>query len=84
MPVIRGYNDSPENILETAKFMNDNGLFEINILPFHRLGDSKYEQLGMSYGYSDEEPTSAGVMDEIQDMFLDQEIACYVGYATPF
>lgn len=84
MPIIRGYNDSPENILETAKFMNDNGLFEINILPFHRLGDSKYDQLGMSYDYSDEEPTSAGIMDEIQDIFLDQEIACYVGYATPF
>lgn len=78
MPVIRGYNDSDENIRALAAFMNGLGLYEVNILPFHRLGDSKYTQLGKSYEYSDETPTSEEKLEHIQDLFLDQNIACYV------
>lgn len=78
MPVIRGYNDDDENIIATADFMNALGLFEINILPFHRLGDSKYTQLGKRYEYSDETPTSEDKLEHIQDLFLDRGIACYV------
>lgn len=78
MPVIRGFNDDDANIEATADFMDALGLFEINILPFHRLGDSKYTQLGEHYEYSDEKPTSAGTLERIQDIFLAREIACYV------
>lgn len=84
MPVIRDYNDSDENVLATADFMNKIGLCEINILPFHRLGDSKWTQLGMKYKYSKEEPTSPEKLDHIQDLFLDKRIACYIGSETPF
>lgn len=78
MPVIAGVNDSDANITALADFMDQLGLFEINILPFHRLGDSKYNQLGQVYEYSDEQATPPEVLDRIQDMFLDRGIACYV------
>lgn len=84
MPVIRDYNDSDENIMMLAEFMKKIGLYEINILPFHRLGDSKWTQLGMTYKYRDEKPTSPEVMDHIQEYFLEQRIACYKGHETPF
>lgn len=78
MPVIRDYNDTDENIRALADFMNDLGLFEVNILPFHRLGDSKYTQLGKTYEYSEETPTPPEKLEHIQDLFLEQGIACYV------
>lgn len=78
MPVIRGVNDSDENIEALADFMDSLGLFEVNILPFHRLGDSKYNQLGRGYEYADEAPTAPEVLDHIQNRFLDRGIACYV------
>lgn len=84
MPVIRGFNDTDENIRETISFMKRLDLFEINILPFHRLGDSKWNQLGQKYKYSEEEGTPREKLEKIQDMFLDQEIACYVAHETSF
>ena len=58
--------------------MNERGLYEANILPFHRLGDSKYTQLGKQYAYADETPTPEDKLEHMQDLFLEQRIACYV------
>lgn len=78
MPVIRGYNDGDDNIRALADFMEGLGLYEVNILPFHRLGDSKYTQLGKTYEYSEETPTPEDKLEHIQDLFLERSIACYV------
>ena len=44
---IPGYNDSPENILATTKFAQTLGKdVLVNLLPAHRLGESKNESLG--------------------------------------
>jgi pyruvate formate lyase activating enzyme len=48
-PIIPGYNDTAENAKATAHFLTEIGLKEINLLPFHRLGASKYVQLGITY-----------------------------------
>lgn len=84
IPVIRGFNDSPENMIATAEFMQELGLFEINLLPFHRMGDSKYTQLGKVYAYSDVEAMPLEHLTPLQQIFLDRDIACYVGSHTPF
>ena len=49
VPTIPNYNDSPENIIATAKFaqtLGDNVL--VNLLPAHKLGESKNESLGVA------------------------------------
>jgi pyruvate formate lyase activating enzyme len=51
MPVIPSFNDSEENARATAAFMKECNLKEINLLPFHRLGSSKHEQLGSKYAF---------------------------------
>ncbi|MCM0647519.1 4-hydroxyphenylacetate decarboxylase activase [Clostridium swellfunianum] len=84
MPVISGFNDTEENILAIIAFMKRLGLFEINLLPFHRMGDSKWNQLGKKYAYSTEEATAAEKLEQLQDMFLEKRIACYVGNETGF
>lgn len=83
-PTIHGYNDSDENAKRLIEFMNENGLYEINLLKFHRLGQTKWEQLGKTYEYADHGDMTLERMSELQDLFLDNDIACYVGDDTPF
>jgi pyruvate formate lyase activating enzyme len=47
IPVVPGYNDSVENITETARFVADLGFNQIELIPYHRFGISKYAQYGM-------------------------------------
>ena len=82
--IIPGYNDSKENMLETAEFMNKNNLTEINILPFHRLGSSKYQQLGRVYSYKDILSPSQEDMLIYKSYFENSGISCYVDFETPF
>lgn len=84
IPVIEGFNDSPENMAATARFMREVGWDEINLLPFHRMGDSKYTQLGEVYAYSKVDSMPLEHLMPLQQIFVDQSIACYVGMNTPF
>lgn len=49
IPVIPGYNDSEENITNTAEFLKGIGLGEVNLLPYHKLGIGKYKVVGKRY-----------------------------------
>jgi pyruvate-formate lyase-activating enzyme len=82
--IVPGFNDSIENITATAKFMNKAGLSEVNILPLHHLGASKYDLLEKKYDYYDKKAPSLTKMNEIKGIFETHGIACYVGSFTPF
>ena len=84
IPIIEGFNDDDENLEATSKFLLSVGLEEVNILPFHRLGESKWQQLGMVYPYAEQEAPGDEVMSRVRDIFLDHNIRCYVGHDTPF
>jgi pyruvate-formate lyase-activating enzyme len=84
VPLISGYNDSEENIRATAEFMNKINLEEVNILPFHRLGASKYERLGVAYKYKGVDPPTSDSLKEFQGIFGSYGINAYIGRATPF
>lgn len=84
IPIIPGYNDDDANITATAAYVNSLGLEEINILPFHRLGDSKWRQCGKVYPYSETEPVPEEKLRHIQQMIQRRGIICYVGHETPF
>lgn len=84
MPVVPGFNDDPENIKSISDFLKRLELNSINILPFHRLGESKYRSLGLDYKYSDTLPPSSHVMNSIKSMFENESINCYNGFDTPF
>lgn len=83
-PTIAGYNDSDENALQLIDFMNRNGLYEINLLKFHRLGETKWNQLGKEYEYHDHGDMTKEKMEHLQEIYLDNNIACYIGDNTPF
>ena len=84
IPIIEQYNDTDENIHATARFLRSAGLKRVNILPFHRLGESKWQQLGMLYPYRTKEATPPERLDHIASLFGEYDITCYKGSDTPF
>jgi len=84
VPVIPGFNDSEENLEATAGFMKKNGLDEINILSFHRMGASKYEQMGKAYKCAALQPPSAEAMAGLARIFEPFGIKCHIDSQTPF
>lgn len=84
IPCIIGFNDTCENITATANYVKSLGLSEVNILPFHRLGASKYKQLHKSYSCEEMKPPLDEDMERIRGYVEDCGIACYVGSNTPF
>ncbi len=84
VPVIPGYNDGLQNAQATAGFLKEVGAREINLLPFHRLGASKYEQLGMPYEYAEHAALSAEDLEPLANAYRQQGISCYLGSDTPF
>lgn len=49
VPLIPGINDLPENIHKMGRFLQENRLSELHLLPYHKLGVNKYETLGLNY-----------------------------------
>lgn len=84
VPVIPGFNDSEDNIRQTARFVKSIGLDAINILPFHRMGESKYRQLDRVYPYANGLPPTPEHMQRLQQVAIDEGIMCFIGYQTPF
>ena len=84
IPLVPGYNDTDDNVLAVAEFLKKIERREVNLLPFHRLGVSKYEQLGLDYVYKDVRPHSVEKIGQIKKLFEQQGISCYVGSDTPF
>jgi pyruvate formate lyase activating enzyme len=46
--LVPGFNDSPENLEATARFIADrlSKAIPVHLLPYHRLGEAKWERLG--------------------------------------
>jgi len=84
VPIVPGYNDTVENLRATAAFVARLKLKEVNLLPFHRLGHSKYEQLGLHYAYAQVPTPSREVLRSYQRIFESAGLQCYVGSETPF
>jgi pyruvate formate lyase activating enzyme len=50
VPVIPTFNDTPEEIKDIAQFADKlPGVKRIHLLPYHRLGQDKYDGLGRDY-----------------------------------
>lgn len=59
IPVIPGFNDSIENISDISNFILENlenKVKQVQLLRFRRLGEEKYESLGLKYNMKDTDP----------------------------
>lgn len=66
VPTIPGLNDSEENLTATAEFVGKmKNVQSIKLLPYHRLGQSKYDRLDMEYVLEDIEPPDKSWMENL-------------------
>jgi pyruvate formate lyase activating enzyme len=65
VPLIPGVNDDSKNVSTLSEFLSSVGLREIDLLPYHRIGSSKYDRLHMSDRMMTVEPPSAEQMEAL-------------------
>jgi pyruvate formate lyase activating enzyme len=77
MPVIPGYNDSIETARRVAALLKDVGATRVQLLPFHQLGEKKYEMLGMEYALHDLKPLHEEDLAEFQKTIISAGIDAF-------
>lgn len=80
VPVIPTFNHRTEEIKAIAEFAKTlPGVTELHLLPYHRLGQDKYEGLGREYKMAHIEPPDNGYMEELQKQVQRAGLICQIG-----
>jgi pyruvate formate lyase activating enzyme len=69
IPVIPGFNDSPEIMEEARGFLAALGIPRAELVPFHNLGGPKYRALGRDYPYAGAAPPSPEALEKLRGLF---------------
>lgn len=81
VPVIPTFNDTPEEIRAIARFADSlPGVGRICLLPYHRLGQDKYEGLGREYQMPGILPPGNEQMEELKRLVeRETRLTCQIG-----
>ena len=79
VPVVPGCNDSEENIRQIAAFTAEIGLKNLHLLPYHRMGQKKYEYLGMTYALDELNPPTPERMQMLRDVVAGYGLEVQIG-----
>lgn len=81
IPVVPGFNDSRDNIFQSAKFVKILGkrIVRLELLPYHLFGIHKYEELARSYHLEYLKPPTDEHMTLLRDIARDAGIDVEIG-----
>jgi pyruvate formate lyase activating enzyme len=82
IPVIPGYNDDADHLEKMRQFILEtktNSLKKINLIPFHKIGSSKYKRFNLPYRMSVVEPPAKGEMQKLKDFFSETGVKVKIG-----
>lgn len=79
IPLIPGFNDTPEEARRIAAAAAQAGVTAVNLLPFHRLGSAKYAALGQPYAFAEIQPPAAEKLEALLDIFRSAGLAASKG-----
>jgi len=80
VPVIPGYNDEKNNIIETAEFASGlKTLKRIELLPYHRYGVSIYPVIGKEYALTRIRPPELRQVECLKEIIRRYGIAVQIG-----
>ncbi len=77
IPVIPGYNDAIQDAEGFADLLQHMGETAVQLLPFHQLGDKKYDLLGRSYAFKEKKPLYEKDLTAYRDAFLQKGIRAF-------
>lgn len=71
VPLIPGFNTNSEDIMGICRNLSALGVDSVELLPFHRLGSSKYEAMGQEYSYGKTDPMSKAEVTSAAKLFSE-------------
>lgn len=77
IPVIPGFNAQTEDARGIAGLLHSVGLTRVQLLPFHQMGERKYEFLDRHYSLSGAKALHPEDLKEYQQIFSDAGIECF-------
>ena len=77
IPVIPGFNATLSDAEGIARLLHDIGLTRVQLLPFHQMGERKYEFLNREYEMTGVKALHPEDLTEYQKVFRDQGIDCF-------
>lgn len=79
VPLIPGINDSEDNLNEIAHFISElDNTLHVDLLPYHRFGENKYEMLDMEYQLKNVRPADNEKIHWCQEIFKRYGLNCTV------
>ena len=83
IPVIPGFNDDPDHLERLRQFpyiqQKPISLKKINLLPFHKIGSSKYKKFNIPYRMGNAEPPDKEKMKKMKEFFMETGIKVKIG-----
>lgn len=68
--LVPGLTDDLQEIEELARFLSNKGCIQkVEILPFHKMGEYKWEQLGYEYKLIDTKPPTNELLEKVKEIF---------------
>jgi pyruvate formate lyase activating enzyme len=81
-PVIPGINDDTDHLERLRQFVistKTDSLKRINLLPFHKIGSSKYKRFNIPYRMDGVESPSAEKMKSMKEFFMETGVKVKIG-----
>lgn len=80
IPVVPGMTDSDDNLCGIADFINErldkSKILGVELMPYHRLGASKYEQLDRQYTLNTIEPVGDKEINRLKGLIRSRSVTC--------
>ena len=76
IPVIPRFNAGLEDARRLSRALADIGVHEVHLLPFHQLGEKKYETLGIEYAWKGERQLHPEALEAYRQVFLNAGLDC--------
>jgi pyruvate formate lyase activating enzyme len=77
IPVIPGCNNSLEDALGFARLLREAGLPRAQLLPFHQMGERKYEALKRDYALRGVPQLHREDLEEYKNVFIKNDVDCF-------
>ena len=79
-PIIPTVNDTEKNVLATAAFIRSLGREDlaIELMPYHRMGSSKYAALGLPYELDSLQIMPMEAMERLQKIYENNGVSCAI------
>jgi len=68
--LVPGLTDAEDNVEGLAEFVATlNGVERVEVLPFHKMGEYKWRELGLKYRLAETEPPTPALLERVREQF---------------